>query len=135
MCFGDGTPANWTDMSYLAKHLWRPYLHNIASKSFIADNGEHYKIPSDSYRWTETFGKKLIILDVDSRPNTNTGEILNGEKPDLSKITGRTAGFMSHYLYCMVYPIPFSFILQSILTKRFLRSNDPWIRLPTRASP
>lgn len=135
MCFGDGTPANWTDMSYLAKHLWRPYLHNIASKSFIADNGEHYKIPSDSYRWTETFGKKLIILDVDSRPNTNTGEILNGEKPDLSKITGRTAGFMSHYLYCMVYPIPFFFILHSILTKRFLRSNDPWIRLPTRASP
>lgn len=106
MCFGDGTPAVPTDMSYLTKHLWTPYLHNLNSNSFVADNGEKYEIPSGAHRWTKPLGKKLIILDVDSRPNTNTGEMLNSEKPDLLKITGRTAGFMNHYLYGMVFSLP-----------------------------
>ncbi|KAL6791492.1 hypothetical protein GGI42DRAFT_358361 [Trichoderma sp. SZMC 28013] len=113
-------------MSYLAKHLWRPYLHNIASKSFIADNGEHYKIPRGSYRWTETFGKKLIILDVDSRPNTNTGEILNGERPDLSKITGRTAGFMNHYLYSMIHGYDYRLVRAPNYNDR----HGTWVKVP-----
>lgn len=87
-----------------------PYLHNLASNTFVADNGEEYEIPSSAYRWTERLGKKLIILDVDSRPNTNTGEILNSEKPDVSKTTGRTAGFMNHYLYGMILLFPISYI-------------------------
>lgn len=109
--FGDGMTAISIDMSNIAKHLWRPYLHNLVADSFVADNGEEYKIPIDAHRWTKPFFKKLIILDIDSRPNANTGEILNSEKPDLSKITGRTAGFMNHYLYGRILPPSFSFIL------------------------
>lgn len=104
-------PAGPTDISNIAKHLWRPYLHRLALDSFVADNGEEYKISPGAYRWTKPFSKKLVILDIDSRPNANTGEILNSEKPDLSKITGRTAGFMNHYLYGRILPPAISYIL------------------------
>ncbi|KAL7941448.1 hypothetical protein V8C42DRAFT_335167 [Trichoderma barbatum] len=125
-CFGDGTPANETDMSYLAKHLWRPYLHNIASKSFVANNGEQYKIPSGAHRWTQPLGKKLIILDVDSRPNTNTGEILNSEKPDRTKITGRTAGFMNHYLYSLIHGYDYRLVRAPNYNDR----HGTWVKVP-----
>ncbi|KAL7928178.1 hypothetical protein V8C35DRAFT_326156 [Trichoderma chlorosporum] len=113
-------------MSHLAKHLWRPYLHNITSKSFLADNGEHYKIPDDAYRWKEPLGKRVIILDVDSRSNTNTGEILNHEKPDLSKITGRTAGFMNHFLYAMIHGYDYRLVRAPDYNDR----HGTWVKVP-----
>lgn len=88
-----------SDMSQLVPYLWKPYLHRINSTTFTTRRGLQYQIPEGAQRWTQPLGKKLLILDVDTRPNDGPGGLLNDTKLDVANVTGRTAGLMNHYMY------------------------------------
>ena len=50
-------------------------------------------------RFTESLGKDLLILDVETRPLDGEGQILNGRPLNLDHATFDTMSRLDHYMY------------------------------------
>jgi hypothetical protein len=85
-------------MPTLIQALWKPSLHKLNDTVFHTDEGYEYEIPAEK-KWAEPLGKKLLILDVDTRIHTDTGDMMNDNPLFYKNMTGRTGGWMNHYLY------------------------------------
>lgn len=96
-------PGPTTAMAELLKVLYRPSVHSITEPSFTDENGTVYNITGEP-GFKKSLGKRLLILDVDTRNMTGEGCILNEEGVKWPGTEPMTAGILSHYLYCNCYP-------------------------------
>ena len=84
-------------MTAVVKALFRPILHPIDAANFTDEDGAVHRLPGEP-RFRKKLGKRVLILDVDSRPLTGDGQILNKEL----KWKGArplSAGMLGHYMY------------------------------------
>ncbi|KAH7126034.1 hypothetical protein EDB81DRAFT_889745 [Dactylonectria macrodidyma] len=114
------------DFPYLVSQLWRPSLHSLNDTQFVSDEGYHYDIPDDAHRWTEPLGKKVLILDVDTRVTGGDGDLMNDNPMDYRNMTGRTGGWMNHYLYALIHGYDYRLIKAPNYDGR----HGTWVKVP-----
>lgn len=88
-------------MSGLMHALWEPLLHDLNDTKFVSNEGYKYEIAKGNHRWNQPLGKKLLILDVDTRVDEGAGAMMNKSRLNPKEMVGRTGGMMNHYLYGM----------------------------------
>ncbi|CAF3599227.1 unnamed protein product [Fusarium graminearum] len=109
----------------LMHHLWKPFIHDLNATQFISKEGYKYKINSSNHRWPP-LGKKLLILDVDTRLDTGAGAMMNKSAMNAEEMTGRTGGMMNHYLYAMIHGYDYQFIRAPDYRNR----HGTWVKVP-----
>ncbi|KAL2673878.1 hypothetical protein Neosp_012322 [[Neocosmospora] mangrovei] len=114
------------DMSGLMHALWKPFLHDLNETKFVSKEGYNYEIAKDNYRWTKPLGKKLLILDVDTRIDEGAGAMMNTSKLNPKEMVGRTGGMMNHYLYAMIHGYDYRFIRAPNYSDR----HGTWVKVP-----
>ncbi|KAJ3528891.1 hypothetical protein NM208_g10003 [Fusarium decemcellulare] len=120
------TPIQINNAHELMHHLWRPFIHDINETTFVTKDGKTFEIGNDSYRWTQPLGKKLLILDVDSRLDQGPGAMMNKSTLSPKEMTGRTGGMMNHYLYAMIHGYDYRFIRAPTYSNR----HGTWVKVP-----
>ena len=91
-------------MATVIKALYGPILHPISAVNFTDEDGETYYLPKaddGTYRprFTRGLGKRVLILDVDSRPLKDEGQILGDDVLKWKGVRPLAAGMLSHYLF------------------------------------
>lgn len=84
-------------MSTILKALYSSVLHPVDAANFTDDEGDVYRLPS-APRFRHGLGSKVLILDVDSRPLTGEGQIMN-ESLQWKGMRPLSAGMLSHYMF------------------------------------
>jgi hypothetical protein len=84
-------------MATIIKALYGPILHPVDAANFTDEDGDVYRLHGDP-KFKKSLGKKVLILDIDSRPLTGPGQLMN---PDLKWKGMRplSAGMLSHYMF------------------------------------
>lgn len=90
-------PVDDLSMSAIIKALYNPVLHDIAASNFTDEDGDVYRLQGEP-RFKEKLGKKVLILDIDSRPLTGDGQLMNDELK-WKGMRPLSAGMLSHYMY------------------------------------
>ena len=93
------TPA----MDQLLRTMYRPNIMSVTEPSFTDENGTVYSITGQP-EFKKSLGKKLLILDVDTRNMSAKGRMLDEEGVQWPGVQPMTAGILSHYLYCKSRP-------------------------------
>lgn len=73
-------------------------MHPLSDPTFVTDGGQTFEVSPDAHHW-DNLGKKILIIDVDSRLDLGQGAILNPDSLDQGTMKGRTAGILNHLLY------------------------------------
>ncbi|KAI5456081.1 hypothetical protein BGZ63DRAFT_418107 [Mariannaea sp. PMI_226] len=88
----------------LFAELWKPLKHPLNNPTFITDKGVRFDVPSGSQRWLQPLGKRVVLIDADSRlSETAPGTLLNKEPLDFTGLLGATGGHLNHYLYALIH--------------------------------
>jgi hypothetical protein len=84
-------------MPTIIKALYGPILHPVDAANFTDEDGDVYRLHGEA-KFKQRLGKKVLILDIDSRPLTGEGQLMN---PDLKWKGMRplSAGMLSHYMF------------------------------------
>ncbi|KAL2207564.1 hypothetical protein CC79DRAFT_1273280 [Sarocladium strictum] len=101
-------------------------VHNITEKAYKASNGKTYDLPHGDRLWTKPLGKKVLILDVDSRFTLETGNLLNQSLLHKDTVEKKTAGRLSHMMYAMIHGYDYRFVRAPNFTDRF----GTWTKVP-----
>lgn len=87
-----------TTLPGVLQETWKSSIHDLNNLTFVVEDGTKFEIAPDARRW-KSLGKKVLIVDVDSRLDLNTGAMLNPDSPDKNTMKGRTGGILNHLLY------------------------------------
>lgn len=102
---GNGTES--LALPKLMVELWKPLVHPITERVFVTDKGERFEVPIDQVRWKKPLGKRVVIVDTDTRLDGKTENTMLNECPlDFTTLPGRTGGHLNHYIYgtsCQLY--------------------------------
>ena len=64
------------DLNRLIAQLYTPFLHPIDAEVFVGENEVEYKITQEP-SFTKPLGRKVLILDVDTRALNGDGGMMN----------------------------------------------------------
>ncbi|KAJ2969649.1 hypothetical protein NQ176_g8554 [Zarea fungicola] len=87
-----------TSFGHIIDALYRPYIHPITATNFTDATGETFRLEGEPY-YTEGLGKRVLILDADTRPMTDNGQLLSKGGMKWPNPEPMAAGMLSHYLY------------------------------------
>ncbi|KAF5231409.1 hypothetical protein FAUST_9272 [Fusarium austroamericanum] len=103
----DGPGQDDTQHMYLPlllAELWKPLIHPIDDRIFVTDKRERFEVPTSQMRWKKPLGKKVILIDTDTRLNTTEENTILDKRPlHFPTLHGRTGGHLNHYLYAMIH--------------------------------
>jgi hypothetical protein len=89
-------------------------------------DGTVYKLPQNS-TWTQPLGKRLCIVDIDTRPLNGEYDLLDESKPFSWADMGTTsAGMLGHYLYAQIHGYDYKFVR----TPNFADRSAFWTKIP-----
>ncbi|KAM7185718.1 hypothetical protein V8F33_012228 [Rhypophila sp. PSN 637] len=121
----------------LLRQLWAPLLVPLTEPAFTTRDGTIKKLPADKpLIHTHPLGKRICILDVDTRELDEKGDIFASTLPKFSNIKLQTSGYVSHYLYAMIHGYTYKFLrvptykdraphwTKVIFTKELLKEYD-----------
>jgi hypothetical protein len=89
-------------MPTIIKALYGPILHPVDAANFTDEDGDVYRLQGEP-RFKQKLGKRVLILDIDSRPLTGPGQLMD----DNLKWKGMrplSAGMLSHYMFGTANP-------------------------------
>jgi hypothetical protein len=84
-------------MPTIIKALYGPILHPVDAANFTDEDGDVYRLHGPP-KFTEKLGKKVLILDIDSRPLTGEGQLMNTDLK-WKGMRPLSAGMLSHYMF------------------------------------
>jgi hypothetical protein len=84
-------------MATIIKALYGPILHPVDAANFTDEDGDVYRLHGDP-KFKKKLGKKVLILDIDSRPLTGPGQLMNTELK-WKGMRPLSAGMLSHYMF------------------------------------
>ena len=87
-----------TNLAPLISLLFDPLKLSITAPRWTDSDGVVFELPNRIV-WRKPLGKRLCIIDIDTRPLNDTNEILNDGPLDWGKYGLTSAGMMGHYLY------------------------------------
>jgi hypothetical protein len=86
-------------MATIIKALYGPILHPIDAANFTDEDGDVYRLAGEP-RFKSKLGKKVLILDIDSRPLTDEGQLMN-KHLKWKGMRSLSAGMLGHYMFGM----------------------------------
>jgi hypothetical protein len=90
-------PTEDISMATIIKALYGPILHPVDAANFTDEDGDVYRLNSDP-KFKKSLGKKVLILDIDSRPLTGPGQLMSKELK-WKGMRPLSAGMLSHYMF------------------------------------
>jgi hypothetical protein len=117
-------PEEDTSMSTIIKALYGPILHPIDAANFTDEDGDVYRL-SGKPKFTQKLGKKVLILDIDSRPLTGKGQLMNKELK-WKGMRPLSAGMLSHYMFASIHGYDYKFIRAPDYADRW----GTWVKVP-----
>ncbi|ORY10082.1 hypothetical protein BCR34DRAFT_486265 [Clohesyomyces aquaticus] len=111
-------------MATVIKALYRPILHPIDAPTFTDEDGDIYRLPGEP-RFKKKLGKRVLILDIDSRPLDAAGQIMNKELK-WKGMRALSAGMLSHYMFAMIHGYDYQFIRAPDYADRW----GTWVKVP-----
>ncbi|KAK4643878.1 hypothetical protein QC763_404310 [Podospora pseudopauciseta] len=111
-CQANHTPPNLDSLPDIIRALWQPLILPITAPRFVTlDGTEKLLPPQNELVHTKPMGKRICILDVDTRDLAGEGSIFYSEGvPPWDKLGSPSAGFLSHYLYAQIHGYSYKFI-------------------------
>ncbi|WXC49322.1 hypothetical protein QX201_009005 [Fusarium graminearum] len=98
------TVAEDAALPSLLAELWKPLIHPLEERVFVTDKGERFEIPENQMRWKKPLGKRVVLIDTDTRLSANNENTMLNKCPlYYPTLPGRTAGHLNHYLYAMIH--------------------------------
>lgn len=95
----------------LLRQLWAPLIVPMTEPAFTTRDGTVKKLPDNKpLIHTHPLGKRICILDVDTRDHTEEGAVFASTLPKFSNIKLQTAGYLSHYLYATIHGYTYKFL-------------------------
>ncbi|KAJ5951722.1 Galactosyl transferase [Penicillium vulpinum] len=82
--------------------LYNPYRHPITRTIFIGHTGKTFWL-AEPLRFTESLGKKVIILDVDSRYLDGPKGLLSKAPLNVTELPPDTSGRLNHFMFAMIH--------------------------------
>ncbi|EMT62545.1 hypothetical protein NOF04DRAFT_17647 [Fusarium oxysporum II5] len=141
---GNGTES--LALPKLMAELWKPLVHPITERVFVTDKGERFEVPIDQVRWKKPLGKRVVIVDTDTRLDGKTENTMLNECPlDFTTLPGRTGGHLNHYIYAMIHGYDYRLVraadypdrhgtwVKPAITKEALKTHDFVISLDSDA--
>jgi hypothetical protein len=112
-------------MPTILQEMMKPSMHSLDDPSFVVEDGTVFEIKPDAHR-QNNLGRKVLIIDVDSRLDLDTGAILNPDPPVKETMKGRTAGILNHLMYALVHGYDYRLIRAPQFTDR----HGTWVKVP-----
>ncbi|KAF5970790.1 hypothetical protein FBULB1_9550 [Fusarium bulbicola] len=110
---GNGTES--LALPKLMAELWKPLVHPITERVFVTDKGERFEVPIDQVRWKKPLGKRVVIVDTDTR------------------LDGKTENTMLNEFRAADYPDRHGTWVKPAITKEALKTHDFVISLDSDA--
>jgi hypothetical protein len=111
-------------MTTVIKALYEPILHSATAQNFTDDDGEVYQLSGEP-RFKEKLGKRVLVLDIDSRPLTSPGQLMSDELK-WKGMRPLSAGMLSHYTYAMIHGYDYKFVRAPDYEDRW----GTWVKVP-----
>ncbi|KAF2103270.1 hypothetical protein NA57DRAFT_63856 [Rhizodiscina lignyota] len=92
----------------LVRTLYKP-TQAIDGTTFRDYAGTEWGIQGEPL-WTKPLGKRLCIIDIDTRPLDKEGEIMDENPLNWDKTHPLAAGMLNHYMYAMIHGYEYYFI-------------------------
>ncbi|KAL2264341.1 hypothetical protein VTK26DRAFT_6584 [Humicola hyalothermophila] len=122
----------------LIRALWAPLVLPMTAPTFTSQwkNTQLHLPPPEELIHTQPLGKRVCILDVDTRDLDGEGSIFADSPPQWDNLKNPSAGFLSHYLYAMIHGYSYKFVrapkyadraphwTKVIMTKELLKQFD-----------
>ncbi|KAH9881115.1 hypothetical protein J1614_001609 [Plenodomus biglobosus] len=107
--------------------LFASIKHDPTSPDYVDASGKRYESRTDPI-WRKSLGKKVLIVDIDTRVPTDENQILNPALMDWENLDMHGGGLvsnaiMNHYLYAMIHGYDYKFYQAQHLEDR----HDTWI--------
>ena len=93
-------PKDDISMATIIKALYGPVLHPIDAANFTDEDGDVYRLAGEP-RFKSKLGKKVLVLDIDSRPLTDEGQLMN-DHLKWKGMRSLSAGMLGHYMFGML---------------------------------
>ncbi|KAK3315745.1 heterokaryon incompatibility protein-domain-containing protein [Apodospora peruviana] len=126
----------------IIRALWAPLVVPITSPTFRTFDGTDKRLPPpNKLIHTQPLGKRICILDVDTRHLSDDGNVFSSRLPTWDTLKPASAGFLSHYLYAQIHGYTYKFVrpppypdraphwTKVIFTQHLLRQYDIVITL------
>lgn len=78
--------------------MLKPRIHPITAETFTSRTGQVYNLPGNA-RFTQPLGKRILILDAESRDLDSPGGLLDESRPVTDDLQGLTLGRLNHYMF------------------------------------
>jgi hypothetical protein len=114
-----------SSMITVIRELYRPIALPITAQNFTDEDGDVYQLPAEP-RFNKPLGKKVLILDIDSRPLNSPGQLMNKEKLEWHNMRPLSAGMLSHYMFAMIHGYDYKFIRAPDYPDRW----GTWVKVP-----
>lgn len=78
--------------------MLKSHIRPITAENFTSRAGQVYSIPGNP-TFTQSLGKKILILDAESRDLDGPGGLLDESRPVTENLRGLTLGRLNHYMF------------------------------------
>lgn len=93
-------PARPVTLEDIVQSLWKPLVTPITDESFVDHNGAVQTLGDKAEQhWKQPLGKKLCIVDIDTRPLSGDHQIFNPGNVAWKDLDTLGSGMLNHYLY------------------------------------
>ncbi|KAF2755431.1 hypothetical protein EJ05DRAFT_540169 [Pseudovirgaria hyperparasitica] len=86
----------------MIRQLYGTRKIDMTASLFTDEDGKVHRIPGRP-RFKTPLGKRLVILDIDTRPLDEEGELFSSVEWDWKKVHHLSAGMVSHYMYSIIH--------------------------------
>ncbi|TLD37788.1 hypothetical protein E2P81_ATG03463 [Venturia nashicola] len=125
------SPASPVTLEDIVQTLWKPLVTPITDESFVDHNGATQNLgEKGEQHWMRPLGKKLCIVDIDTRPLSGDHQIFNPGNVAWKDLDMLGSGMLNHYLYAMIHGYTYHFIKTTPLKDR----TAYWTKIPALAS-
>jgi hypothetical protein len=104
-------PSTLDSFPDVIRALWAPLVLPITSPAFTTLDGEEKRLPPpEELVHTQPLGKRVLIMDIDTRDFAGNGSIFAPTLPTWENLGSSASGFLSHYLYATIHGYSYKFI-------------------------
>ncbi|EJP67142.1 Glycosyltransferase, family GT34 [Beauveria bassiana ARSEF 2860] len=105
--------------------LYKPQIHPITAENFTDETGQVFRNSGEPF-YKKGLGKRVLILDADTRPMNKDGELLSSGGMKWPHPDPISSGMLSHYLYSRIHGYDY----QLIQVTRISDWSNTWSKIP-----
>ncbi|KAF1816984.1 hypothetical protein P152DRAFT_5547 [Eremomyces bilateralis CBS 781.70] len=109
----------------MMRELMAPMRYPLDAPDFTTVRGQTYVLKGTP-QWTKPLGRRLAIVDIDTRPLDRSQQALNPERFVYGQHGYTSTGMLNHWLYATIHGYDYHLIR----TPNFSDRVAPWTKIP-----